>query len=148
MATARLKRKRDSSEPPANANNSSTTSSSAAKGSGEMYFPRGGANVLTPIEMRRIHQKADKDFLFEMTSESGKKKKKSKKAKTSAADGGSSGASANNKGNNKKGKKDAKEKSARQKEEEELEALVTAQIPKKAVALTRKVNSAFIRSLQ
>lgn len=47
----------------------------------EEDFPRGGSLGLAPLEIRRINQKAEKDFLFEQNAQ----KKKPAKATPAAA---------------------------------------------------------------
>lgn len=68
------------------------TRNKSALSSSEVAFPRGGASVLTPLEMKTISNKATEDVLFEQAKgskraapdaiEAPKKKKKSKKKKT------------------------------------------------------------------
>lgn len=67
------------------------TRNKSALSSSEVAFPRGGASVLTPLEMKTISNKATEDVLFEQAkgtkraapdgTEVPKKKKKSKKKK-------------------------------------------------------------------
>ena len=49
----------------------------------EEDFPRGGSLGLAPLEIRRINQKAEKDFLFEQNAQKKKKPAKATPAATS-----------------------------------------------------------------
>lgn len=91
MAPSNNKRKRDDESPLTRQDNTSQpVKSSLLQSSEETSFPRGGASVLTPLELKQVANEAASDVLFDNSTSSAakpeverpKKKKKTSKSTT------------------------------------------------------------------